>query len=224
MKNKIILIFGILLLINVCFVSSDSGLAKMQEEFQKYQQMAQNCDGCFKGEKCYDIGERKENKYCASNKKFVLLKDIYESCLEDFECKSNNCFRHHQCLYEGWDMFSESTDDDLSTLFADGTYIADNNDRFDYEQRLLNERITCDGILIDSSICIKNGEEFELEGVTYYAENYSLRKVQDKKSDNEFNQNNLFNPLTGNTIKETENNLGKSSFEKIVNWIKNIFS
>ena len=60
------------------------------------------CQGCSVGEKCYLQGirfpnERGDSLYCDIDDDAKLQKDIDESCMNNFECKSNTC-SNNKCV------------------------------------------------------------------------------------------------------------------------------
>lgn len=62
---------------------------------------AYRCDGCEAGGKCYDIGYRKNGKYCADSGDVVAQLDGESFCDNNFECKSNLCI-DGECVSQGF--------------------------------------------------------------------------------------------------------------------------
>ena len=92
-------------------------------------------------------------------------------------------------LGDRWNVFTGSVDDDdLTTLLADGSYIADDNDEFDYEQKIslgspsLNHSRDSD---YESEVGLTERTPFigfKLSSNTYVL-NYTLDFIQDAESD-----------------------------------------
>ncbi|KKK65090.1 hypothetical protein LCGC14_2977660, partial [marine sediment metagenome] len=92
-------------------------------------------------------------------------------------------------LGDRWNVFTGSVDDDdLTTLLADGSYIADDNDEFDYEQKIslgspsLNHSRDSD---YESEVGLTERTPFigfKLSSSTYVL-NYTLDFIQDAESD-----------------------------------------
>ena len=51
----------------------------------------ETCLGCLLNDKCYEFNERKQGKYCLSDKAWTVQKAFNETCSNNFECRSNLC-------------------------------------------------------------------------------------------------------------------------------------
>jgi len=72
MKNKILLFFVFLILINIAFVNAE-------------------CFGCLENNQCYSLGNISNNRYCDISKNFVLQKADNSECQNNFECLHSYC-------------------------------------------------------------------------------------------------------------------------------------
>jgi len=70
---------------NACTFDFCQGTPKRKCEYTKK-------DGCEHNGNCIPLGTRIENQYCSLNNKLTNFKEDKESCQNDYECKSNNCF------------------------------------------------------------------------------------------------------------------------------------
>ena len=70
---------------NACTLDFCQGTPKRKCEYTKK-------DGCESNGNCVPIGTRLENQYCSLNNELKKFKADKESCQNDYECETNNCF------------------------------------------------------------------------------------------------------------------------------------
>ncbi|MCW8965869.1 MAG: hypothetical protein OQK82_04160 [Candidatus Pacearchaeota archaeon] len=68
--------------------STDSNLTS-EETIERIK----NCKGCFFNQICYDIGDRIGLNYCNEENGFMTQKQDGESCKNNWECETNNCYK-----------------------------------------------------------------------------------------------------------------------------------
>lgn len=55
------------------------------------------CNGCLYNNNCIPYGTKLEGKYCSITKQLLTQKELYESCDNSYECKSNEC-SNQECV------------------------------------------------------------------------------------------------------------------------------